>query len=302
MMDEIQNNPSETVPKRALALGFFDGVHPAHRAVLTAAVHAATEYGFLPAALTFDRHPAAALQNAPQELVQTLSDRVETLKTVGGMQEVIVLTFDEALQKQDWRDFVRSLTDTYHAGFVCAGYDFRFGRGAEGTPEHLSKELEKYGIPCEIISRVDTPAGFPYGSRDLRKLLTEGKAEEAAQFMGRPFSFTGTVLHGKSLGHTLGFPTMNVPIPAELVLPATGVYASLVELDGKVYRSVTNVAPDRLSETFVFNFSEDVYGKNIRVKLLSHRRKMKKWAGWEALAEQVERDKADAAKWLAENL
>ena len=301
-MDEIQKNPSETAPKRAIALGFFDGVHPAHRAVLSAAVQAASERHLLAAALTFDRHPAAALQNAPQELLQSLADRVETLKSVAGLREVMILPFDEALQKQDWRDFVRFLVETCRAGFICAGYDFRFGRGAEGTPERLCEEAAKYGIPSTIIPRMDTPAGFPYGSRGLRKLLKEGHAEEAMRYMGRPFSFVGNVLHGKNLGHTLGFPTMNVPIPSDLVLPSSGVYASLTELDGKTYRSVTNVAPDRLSETFVFDFSGDAYGKEIRVSLLSYRRPMKKWAGWEALAEQVERDKADAARWLTENL
>lgn len=277
--------------RRALALGFFDGVHEAHRAVLSLAREAADASSMTAAAVTFDRHPAAAVSGKPQELLQQLSDRVEMLRTVGHMDEVIVLTFDEHLQNEPWEDFIEYLVRDLNAGYVSVGYDFRFGKNAEGTVEHLREALADREIPCGIVERMDTPDGKPWGARDIRSLLRSGDAEHAAFLMGHPFTFSGEVLHGKSLGHTLGFPTMNIPVPADMVQPAAGVYASKAVVDGTEYNSVTNVSEVGLSETFVFDYSGNAYGKIVRISLLKFVRPMRKFASYEDLAAQVERDK-----------
>ena len=286
--------------KPALALGFFDGVHLAHRAVLRRAREWADTHGCRALAVTFSVHPAAALTGAPQRLLQTLADRVETLKTECGMDDVIVLDFDRALQTTPWRDFVHdTLIGRLDAGFVAVGYDYRFGKGAEGDAEKLRDALAAYGVETEIVPRMDDETGQAIGSRTLRALIETGKPAQAAAMMGRPFSFAGEVLHGKSLGHKLGFPTMNVQLPAELIIPAAGVYTAQLRIAGVLYGAVTNVSPAGLSESFVFDFSGDTYGQIVRVYLLDYQRPMRKFDSLEALTEQVMSDRAEAQRRLA---
>lgn len=286
--------------KAALALGFFDGVHLAHRAVLRRAREWADTHGAQALAVTFSVHPAAALAGAPQRLVQTLSDRVETLKNECGMDEVIVLPFDRALQTTPWRDFVQdTLIARLDAGFVAVGYDYRFGRDAEGDAEKLRDALGEAGVETAVVPRMDDAAGRAIGSRTLRELIETGQPAQAAAIMGRPFSFAGEVRHGKSLGHTLGFPTMNVPLPEELVLPASGVYTSQIRVGGILYGAVTNISPAGLSESFVFDFSGDTYGQTVRVFLLAYQRPMRRFDTLEALTEQVFCDREEAQKRLA---
>ena len=284
----------------ALALGFFDGVHLAHRAVLRQARDWADAHGCAACAVTFSVHPAAALAGKPQMLMQTLQDRIETLKTEGKMDDVVVLPFEPALWNTPWEDFVRdTLIRDLQAGFVSVGYDYRFGLGAQGTAEKLRDCLAGFGIPAAIVPRMDDETGEAIGTRTLRRLMAQGQAARAAAIMGRPFTFEGTVLHGKSLGHTLGFPTMNVQLPEELVRPAPGVYTARVRIGGALYGAVTNISPAGLSESFVMDFTGDTYGQVIRVYLLDFQRPMRAFDSLEALTAQVMRDRDTAAERLA---
>lgn len=283
---------------RALALGFFDGVHAAHRAVLKAARDAADTQGCTAAAVTFDLHPAAALKGEAQQLVQTLADRETAICREGRMDECIVLPFAE-LRNMEAETFVEQiLLDRLHAVSVAVGYDYRFGRGGRGDAGLLQHMFAQRGLSCTVVQRMDFD-GEPVASCTVRRLIAEGSMERVREILGRPFGFSGEVRHGKSLGHTLGFPTMNVPMPEELVTPPAGVYTALVTIDGVTYRGVCNVDRARLSETFVFDFDRNVYGQSVRVELLSHRRAMKKFEGWDVLARQVESDKAEALAWFA---
>ncbi|MEA4823405.1 MAG: riboflavin biosynthesis protein RibF [Clostridiaceae bacterium] len=289
--------------KRAIALGFFDGVHRAHREVLSRARTFAAQQHMTAAAVTFDHHPAAVLAGETDKLVQTLQDRVVALRRDGGMEEVIVLPFDAALRTMSWEDFaIHVLAEKLHAGFVAVGYDYRFGYRAEGDPEKLSRILQPYGIPVSVVERIDDGEGEACGTRTLRKLIAEGDVLRADELMGRPFSFTGEVIHGKGLGHTLGFPTMNVSLPQELVQPKPGVYVASVTIDEMVYPAVTNVWPEGLTESFVFFYSEDIYGKRIRVALLDYVRPMRRFESLEELTAQVISDKNTASVWFKQRL
>ena len=291
-MTNTQNTP------RALALGFFDGVHSAHRAVLASARAAADRHGCMAAAVTFDRHPAAALSGAPQQLIQTLSDRVASIRREGGMDDCIVLRFDNALRDMEAEDFIEEiLLGKLQAVSVSVGYDHRFGRGGRGDAQLLRRVLAGHGVECHVVERMDF-ATEPVASGTIRRLIAEGNVDTARRILGKPFGFSGEVIHDKGLGHTLGFPTMNVPMPEELVTPPAGVYTSRVTVEGKVYRAVTNVDRERLSETFVFDFDSSVYGHNIRVELLSYRRAMRSFECWDALTRQVEQDKEQAWAWF----
>jgi len=285
------------MPKRprVLALGFFDGVHPAHLRVLHAARDMAKARGIAAAAVTFDAHPAAALRGMPPELLQSLSERQRLLREDGGMDEVIVLPFAD-WQSRSPEAFLRYLREELCAEAVSAGYDFRFGCGAAGDTAML---CQAFGGNAAILPRMDGENGAPIGASAIRALLREGKPAEAAAMMGRPFAFAGEVLHGKSLGHTLGFPTLNIPIPAELVRPAAGVYVSRAVIGGEIYGGVTNVWESGLSETFVFDYCADTYGQTVEIRLLAYLRPMRRFPGWDALAAQVEEDKANARAKLS---
>ncbi len=279
---------------RALALGFFDGVHPGHRAVLQAARDYADAHGLEACAVTLSRHPAAVLAGVPEQLVQTREDRVRTLREAG-MDSVTVLPFDDGMRNTPWEDFVRhTLLERLDAGFVSVGYDYRFGRDARGTAQGLKDALLPLGIPVHITPRVDTEDGRDCGTRVLRAMIARGDVKEARALMGRPFSFEGTVQHGKSLGHTLGFPTMNVQLPEELVRPAAGVYAAHAAVRGVTLKAVTNVSPGGLSESFVFDFAGDVYGETIRVYLLEYLRPMRQFDSLASLTAQVMADRETA--------
>lgn len=279
--------------KTALALGFFDGVHRAHRTLLETARAYGEAHGMTPAAVTFDRRPAAVLRGEPENLVMTYADRVRAL-TDCGMARVETLTFSY-VRDMPWEEFVdRVLIEKYHAGFVAAGFDFRFGRCAEGDAEKLRTRLAEHGILCEILARMNGTDGTACSSREIRAMLTRGEVSRAAAEMGRAYGYDGVVVHGKGLGRRFGFPTMNVPIPEELVRPATGVYVTRVRVRGVWYAAVTNVNAAGLSESCAMDFTGDVYGERVRVEYRERLRGMRKFESWEALAEQIERDKEAA--------
>ena len=285
--------------RMAVALGFFDGVHRAHREVLSRARSFAGTHSMTAAAVTFDRHPAAVLAGEPERLVQTLDDRIAALRRDGGMDEVIVLPFTDALRTMPWQDFAEKvLLGRFGAGFVSVGYDYRFGYRGEGDAEKLRQAMEPHGVPVCVVGRIDDGEGEACGTRTLRRQIAEGQVRRAGELMGRPFSFEGEVVHGKGLGHTLGFPTMNVQLPPELVLPRPGVYVATVTIGGTVYPAVTNVSPAGLTESFVFSYSEDAYGKRIRVSLLDYVRPMRKFESLGELTAQVMSDKGTASAWF----
>ena len=160
--------------RMAVALGFFDGVHRAHREVLSRARSVAGTLSMTAAAVTFDRHPAAVLAGEPERLVQTLDDRIAALRRDGGMDEVIVLPFTDALRTMPWQDFAEKvLLGRFGAGFVSVGYDYRFGYRGEGTAALLRETCRAEGIGCDVIPEIALD-GRPVHSTGIRALLQAG--------------------------------------------------------------------------------------------------------------------------------
>lgn len=279
----------------AVALGFFDGVHRAHVEVLDRAERYAHSHGLIPAAVTFDRPPRAEKGG----LIRTVADRVRLME-VFGIVDVRVLPFDETLRNMEPEEFLRNYVfGELGAAYCVVGFDYRFGRGGRGDAALLERLCREAGVACEIVPPMEDGAGKISSTR-IRELIACGDMEEAYELLGYPFCFSGEVIHGKALGRTLGFPTMNVPVPEELVLPRAGVYACHLTLDGVQYQGVCNVAHgDRpLCEVYVFDYAGDAYGKIVRVSLLHFMRAMRPFASWEALREQVDFDKKMARDWF----
>lgn len=285
----------------AAALGFFDGVHRGHLAVLRAASGYAHAHGLESVAVTFDRLPKTGLSDEETPLLCTDGERARIIREEADVDRVLVLPFDEKLRAMEARDFIeRVVLGGLGAVYVAAGYDFRFGAGARGDAALLREVLASHGAACGIVERMDD-GGEKISSTRIRGQIAAGDVRSAARLLSRPFSVEGEVVHGKAMGRRFGFPTMNIPWPRELVLPAAGVYVCEALFEGARHDAVCNIAHGErpLLEAHVLSFSGDVYGERARIELLDYLRPMRRFPDFEALARQVDRDRKAAEYWFS---
>ena len=287
--------------KRVIALGFFDGVHLGHQALLRRAVERAEQMDLSSAVFTFDRSPKEFVTGVKVPLLTTNEERSATIKRLFPVETVIVEPFDEQMMTMPWVDFVLMLAQKYHAGWLVAGHDFRFGHKNAGTPALLCKKAAQLGMGCDIIPAV-TLDGETVSSTLIRTLLREGEVERACELMGHPYTITGQVLHGKGLGRTIGAPTLNVVPEDGLLIPAYGVYAARVSVAGRQYEAVTNVGVRPTVdenggvtvESHLLDVNEQLYGRECRVEFLKLLRPEQKFADLAQLQMQIARDVAAA--------
>ena len=285
--------------KRVIALGFFDGVHLGHGALLRAVTRAADRLGATACAFTFDRHPASAITGHPVPLLSSVEDRVWLMRHYYGIQEVIVASFD-AMMRMDWEDFVTQyLVQDLGVVHVVAGHDFHFGYMGKGNPERLREKCAQLGLGCDIIGRVEQD-GITISSTYIRTLIAQGEMERANQFLGHPHILSNRVGHGKKLGgSTLGFPTVNLRVPDQVIFPAFGVYATRVWFDGQCRCAVTNVGvrptvsenDNRVTvEGFLLDFDGDLYGHQVRMEFFQYLRGEQKFPSLQALSQEIGRN------------
>ena len=285
-----------STPKRVIALGFFDGVHKGHGALLRTVAQVADRLGAKPCAFTFDRSPTAAITGQAVPLLSSVEDRVWLMRRYYGIEEVIVAPFD-GMQKMDWQDFVSEyLQKELGAVHVVAGHDFHFGYMGKGNPQRLQEKCRELGMGCDIIQKVEQD-GITISSTYIRTLIAQGEMERAEQFLGHPHTLTNRVAHGKKIGTTtLGFPTVNLLIPQGVIVPAFGVYATRVWFDGQCRCAVTNVGVRPTVEDndghvtvegFILDFDGDLYGHEIRMEFYQYLRPEQKFASMQALADEI---------------
>lgn len=287
------------------ALGYFDGVHLGHTALLTACRELAGEKGCKAGAVTFHSHPETLLKGSAPGLINTPDDRNKLLQQFH-MDAVVELPFDKTLMQTPWQDFLSELMEHYGAaGFVC-GTDFRFGRKGEGTAALLQQFCREHDLSCCLVEQQSLD-GIRISSTHIRKLLEKGNIREANRFLGHPHMLTGVVQTGKQLGRTIGIPTANLSYPQELLKLPYGVYACKVRVDGKTYPAVTNVGtrPTVLGEgvtveSHLLDFSGDLYGKNVTVSFYDFIRPEQKFSDLTQLKAQIEKDKMITKKLFAE--
>ena len=227
--------------KRVIALGFFDGVHNGHAALMRRTAQVAKETGATPSAFTFDPHPQTVILGRPMPLLTSPEDRADLMRKYYGIQDVIVEPFTPARMKQPWREFlVDTLIKDLGAIHLVAGHDYHFGYKGEGNPQLLKETCQELGVGCDIIPRVEQD-GITVSSTYIRSLLEAGDLDRARRFLGHPHQFTGTVVSGAHLGRTWGIPTANLELPPELLLPPKGVYACRARTPEGTYLAVTNI-------------------------------------------------------------
>ena len=273
--------------KRIIALGFFDGVHLGHRRLLERTRQLADEAGAVACAITFDRSPGKG------GLLTGLNDRVRLLNTLGGMDEVLVLPFDEALMHTPWDEFADRLLHRYEAAGLVCGWDYRFGAKAAGTAALLKNYCAGQGVLCEIIPALELE-GQLVSSTLLKALIRAGDMETAARFYGHPHTLSGTVVSGQGLGHRLGFPTANLLPEEDLLLPNTGVYAVRGTVEGERHIGVCNVGTRptvggrQISiETWLADFDGDLYGKPLIVDFYEYLRPERKFDSLDELKKEI---------------
>ena len=280
--------------KTIYALGFFDGVHLGHRALLNECRRLAEEKGCLAGAITFGSHPDKLVFGAAPVLINTPEDRERLLRA--HMDKVITLPFDEKMHTTDWKDFLELLRrEDAAAGFVC-GDDFRFGARGTGNGALLAEYCREEKLPCSVVPE-QSVHGIRVSSTYIRSLLEAGQIEEANAFLGHPHLLTGSVVHGHQLGRTLGIPTANLPFPSGLAVPKFGVYACLVELDGKKYPAVTNIGTRPTVqgegitvESWILDYDGDLYGREITLEFYQFVRPEKRFPSLEALQKEIRRN------------
>lgn len=284
--------------KTIYALGFFDGVHIGHQALLTACRQLAQENSCAAGVVTFTAHPDTLVLGQTPQLLNTAADRKRLLSQYN-MTTVVELPFDEALMKTHWSAFLTLLTQTNAAGFVC-GDDFRFGAGGLGTAKKLRAYCKKRQLPCAVVPQQEID-GVRISSTHIRSLLESGKVEQANKFLGHPHMFTGTVVPGRQLGRTMGIPTANMELSPELLQPKTGVYACTAHMDGHTYVAVTNIGSrptvgghQTRFESWLLDFDGDLYGKELTLQFHAYLRPEQKFDSLEQLQSQIRQDAATA--------
>lgn len=288
--------------KCVFALGFFDGVHLGHQALLAACRDLAREQNMKTAAITFDRHPQSLFRENTPKLLTSLADRTRLLKMYG-MESVRAFPVTPEMMATPWEAFLETLLELGAAGFVC-GYDFRFGSRGLGSARGLERFCRERNIPCVIVPEQDLD-GIRVASTHIRELIASGRMEEANRFLGHRHILTGTVVTGRNLGHKLGFPTANVLFPENVVCPKPGVYACRVVLGGLSRIAVTNVGnrptvggSQVRTESWVLDFDGNLYGKEITIEFCTFLRPEQRFENLELLKEAVEKDAAHTREYF----
>lgn len=285
------------IPKSVVALGTFDGVHLGHREILRRCAARGRQENLPSVVFTFHKHPLEIIR--PQFAPQLLTDIPDKLTLIQGLgiENTVIAQFDDEMARATPEEFVREiLVDSLRAKWVVAGFNYTFGRKAEGNAETLKSLGEKYGFSVEIAKPVSV-GGTPVSSTRIRSSLTKGNVEEASMMLGRPFSIKGKIIKGESRGKTLGYPTVNLDVPREIALPKCGVYAASVCVKGCMFGAVTNVGTrptfsgETMSvETHIIGFEGNLYGEILRVFLAKRLRDEIKFSSGEALTYQISQD------------
>ena len=282
-----------------IALGFFDGVHRGHAALLERTVAQAKALGCESAVFTFSRPPKEVVTGIPCPLINSATDREQLLKRLYHIDHVIMAPFDQEMMTTSWQDFVTEiLVKRHHAVHIVAGHDHHFGHKNQGSPTLLQEYCKELGLGCDIIAKVELD-GITVSSTYIRRLVELGHMERVAAFLGHPHVLTQMVQHGRRIGHTIGIPTVNLIIPPHVLEPAYGVYATRVTLpDGRVYSGVTNVGKrptvnngnDTTVETWLLDFDGDLYEQVLRVEFYHHLRDEIRFDSLDALKTQIQLD------------
>ena len=297
--------------KTSVALGNFDGIHIGHREIFRAALDAAKDRDLKSLCFTFSNHPFNFILRRDDgdpdavKLICTEEEKIALIEEMG-FDILVNVPFDEKIMTMHAHDFFNGIVkEKLNAGYVSVGFNYTYGARAMGKPDTLRAECEAAGIGVSIHDAVIVD-GEVVSSTLIREMISTGNMEMTAKLLGRPYSFSGMVAHGKRLGSRMGIPTINIPAPARQMLPPNGVYFSRIQIDDHIYNSVSNIgvnptvsgeSKQKVIETNIFDFDEDAYGKDIIVYFDHFSRGERKFRDKEELFAQIARDCENALNY-----
>ncbi len=293
---KIQTHPQSGGGATAVALGYFDGIHLGHRAVIETAVREAKARGARSAVLTFNMNRRRAGAKGAEDLLP-YEQRAALIEALG-VDLLVELDFESVADMSD-ADFARKILgpEGLCAVAVCCGADFRYGKNRAGDVDSLREEGERLGFTAHIVGEVEI-GDRTVSTTAIKRFLRDGEVGRAAEMLGRPYGFSLVVCEDKKLARRLGFPTINQRFPAHIVVPRAGVYYARATVRGRAYPGIANlgvrptVGGDGavMLETHILDFSGDLYGETVEVELLQFMRDERKFESVEALRECVLRD------------
>ena len=291
--------------KTIYALGFFDGVHLGHAALLKECRAMADQRGCKAGVVTFTSHPDTLVFGNTPMLINSAEDRKQMLTQRFYMDTVVEIPFDQTVKNTHWSKFLQALVALGAVGFVC-GSDFRFGAGGLGTAKKLNAFCNKRELACAVVPEQKLD-GITVSSTYIRSLLEKGDVEQANRFLGHPHILSGEVISGRKLGRTLGIPTANLALNEGLVKLPHGVYACKALVEAQEYLAVTNignrptVGGHRITvEPWLLDFEGDLYGKTITLEFHSFLRPEQKFESLEALKAEIEKNALQTRKFFEE--
>ncbi len=288
------------IPFPVVTIGTFDGVHLGHQKIIDRLNHEAKLIGGESTLFTFYPHPRMVIHPDSHglKLLQTQEEKLDKLKRMG-LKNIILFPFTFEFSRLTAIEFVRDyLVNKLHVRKMVVGYDHQFGKNREGTLEFLQKISSTYNFDVIEISAHDIE-DVNVSSTKIRESIINGNVERAAEYLGEPYSLSGEVVKGKSLGKTIGYPTANIKVKnAEKLLPSKGVYAVIVCFENKSYAGMMNIGfrptvngeNDLSLEVNILDLKEDLYGKNLHINFHSRLRDEQKFDGIDELVEQLKKD------------
>ncbi len=288
----------------AITFGKFDGLHEGHMLLVEEVARLAKKDGLQSVVCAFDMREFWKEKGKTFKSLMTNEERIRHLK--GFVDHGVIFPFDWEFSQMKPEDFVKDIVaGLFHAKYVVVGPDFSFGKNKEGNIHMLRKLSGLYGFELIVIEK-KRYQNHVISSTYIRESLKEGNVKLVNALLGYPFEISGTVAHGKQLGRTLGFPTINVMWPEGKIVPPKGVYMADVYLDGERYHSVANIgvkptvnSDHKVSiEAFLFDYSDNAYEKEVRIELLEFKRPEEKFASVEAMKQQVDQDILYAKKFF----
>ncbi len=298
----------QSIPNAVVTSGTFDGVHLGHRQILARLTEIARQDGGESVVLTYWPHPRTVVSNDSSglKLLTTLPEK-EDLLAAADVDHFVIIPFTRAFSQLSSDEFIRQvLIQTIGTRKLVIGYDHRFGRDREGGFDYIQAHADEYGFAVEEIPRQDIDA-VGISSSKIRTALADGQVEVANRFLGRAYSVSGTVVKGRQLGRTIGFPTANLHTddPNKLI-PANGVYAVAVQQGNQRFGGMTNIGTRptvggtfQTIETYIFDFDRDIYGESITLEFQSFLRPEQKFDGLPGLINQLKQDEIRARAVLS---
>lgn len=290
--------------RKAVSLGNFDGVHLGHQKLMKNNLEISKKYDLEPAVLLFKQNTKLRLKDE-KEYMTSLEDKIEILSSIG-IHTFCLIDFDEKFMNLSPREFIAEIINKkLNASYIICGKDYRFGKKASGDVDTLEKYEERYNYKTSVVDFEKEDEFNKISSNHLRDLIREGNIKKVNKLLARPYKIKGTIVDGMKRGRTLNFPTANLKLSFNYVLPIDGVYLTRINIDNKSYYALSNVGKNptfgensRKVETYILDFDQNIYGENVSIEFLEFFRYDIKFTSREELIEQMNIDKKRAYKYL----